>query len=589
MIFLSYRQDASAATGGRIYDRLVAAFGAYAVRRNFDALPAGASLERGIEQLFAGVTVVLMVIGPEWLADRSTTGESWLADPADPTRLALEEALARGLAVLPLLLDATPSPPLDALPPHLQDLVLGGGQRVRVASFEPDMRRLVVTLARWIRPAPVAPMPVAPMPVAQSVPANGRGAAQPPYTMPYTGPWPQQRPHRARQVAIIVVSIVAAVILICGGAVAGLAYLGSQLGPSPFDSGLGLISGAAVTPDTHEVWAVTRSDLLVHYTKGKWSSVQGPSGVELDGVALFNSHDGWAVGARGVLLHYDGTNWTQASSPVTDDLESIALDPASHEGWAVGGSSGSSDSPAVILRFANGEWTKAFSPEHGSLARIAITQGAAGADAWAANTADVLHYQNGSWTPLDSGQNYSIFNCSGASQTEQTAQASYRDVSSGAAGDAWIAENVETYNGPCDGDTVAKSIVTPYLLHFSNGRWSRQPLPSLTSAQVTATATAAKPTGTAAGGSAQVSYSLTQVTMVSASEGWAFGTRSASTLGSGAVVLHFTGGSWQVATSTSSGQYYCMALDPDGEVWILGSGALHYQNGTWSTYTPTVP
>ena len=67
-LFISYRRGDSADVTGRIYDRLEARFGRESVFIDVDTIPPGVDFREHIERAVGQADVVLVVIGPDWLA-----------------------------------------------------------------------------------------------------------------------------------------------------------------------------------------------------------------------------------------------------------------------------------------------------------------------------------------------------------------------------------------------------------------------------------------------------------------------------------------------------------------------------------------
>ena len=90
-IFISYRREDSAATSGRIYDRLVARFGSDGVFKDVESIPLGVNFEHYIGDVVSQCAVQLVVIGPTWL-DIAETVRRFLSAHKLPTSI-LTEAL----------------------------------------------------------------------------------------------------------------------------------------------------------------------------------------------------------------------------------------------------------------------------------------------------------------------------------------------------------------------------------------------------------------------------------------------------------------------------------------------------------------
>ena len=79
-IFISYRRDDSAASAGRLYDRLVHHFGKEQVFRDVDAIAPGAEFAKVIEERVSQCNVLVAVIGKNWVSVKNVAGEYRLDD-----------------------------------------------------------------------------------------------------------------------------------------------------------------------------------------------------------------------------------------------------------------------------------------------------------------------------------------------------------------------------------------------------------------------------------------------------------------------------------------------------------------------------
>ena len=118
-IFLSYRRQDSQSATGRLADRLEAWFGADRVFHDIESIAVGDDFAAAIRRAIHSATVLLVVVGPEWLDARSGDGRRRLDDPADFVRLEIEAALAQGIALVPVLVDGARMPAANRLPANL--------------------------------------------------------------------------------------------------------------------------------------------------------------------------------------------------------------------------------------------------------------------------------------------------------------------------------------------------------------------------------------------------------------------------------------------------------------------------------------
>src|SRR5690348_15815310 len=207
-IFISYRRDDSAATVGRIYDRLVETFGKEAIFKDVDSIPLGADFPQYIGGVIQRCTVALIVIGPQWTEARGADGRPRLASSGDFVRLEAETALQRGIPVIPLLVQGAGVPKPEQLPPSMRALVSRNATPIRYdPDFDNDMRRLIHTLASEYR-----------------IPARGAFVAP-----ALAGPAPVLMvtlPQSSRRAGIVAAVVTLVLLLTCAGTAV---FFGSQL------------------------------------------------------------------------------------------------------------------------------------------------------------------------------------------------------------------------------------------------------------------------------------------------------------------------------------------------------------------------
>ena len=120
-IFISYRREDSAGYAGRLYDRLAAHFGADRVFMDVEGIEPGVDFVDAIESAVASCEVLIVIIGNEWLA-ADAAGKRRLDDPKDFVRIETAAALARGIRVVPVLVEDAAMPGADQLPANLAPL-----------------------------------------------------------------------------------------------------------------------------------------------------------------------------------------------------------------------------------------------------------------------------------------------------------------------------------------------------------------------------------------------------------------------------------------------------------------------------------
>jgi hypothetical protein len=147
-IYVSYREQDTGDVAGRLLDRLVDHFGVRRVVRGVTAIDLGDHFAEAISAEVGSCDVVLVLIGTRWLTDANQVGRRWLDDPDDVVRLEIEAALARGVRVLPILVNEARMPRSDELPPPLVGIVRRQALELTQERFDLDTSRLLWVLDR---------------------------------------------------------------------------------------------------------------------------------------------------------------------------------------------------------------------------------------------------------------------------------------------------------------------------------------------------------------------------------------------------------------------------------------------------------
>ena len=124
-----------------------------------DTIEPGVDFAEAINRAVAACTVLLAVIGPNWLTATDERGRRRLDDPDDFVRLEIEAALIRGVRVIPILADGTVMPGKQDLPESLATLTRLNALLIRHENFSADARRLVTAIEPILATAPDAAVP----------------------------------------------------------------------------------------------------------------------------------------------------------------------------------------------------------------------------------------------------------------------------------------------------------------------------------------------------------------------------------------------------------------------------------------------
>ena len=141
-IFISYRRDDAAGYARAVNDELVRCFGAERVFIDVDDIDAGQPFSEVIRRSVGDSAVLLALIGKRWRGERDGAAPR-LFEAADFVRQEVAAGLAKGLRVIPVLLDGVAMPDPAQLPPDLAALAGRNALELDNTRFATDMARLV--------------------------------------------------------------------------------------------------------------------------------------------------------------------------------------------------------------------------------------------------------------------------------------------------------------------------------------------------------------------------------------------------------------------------------------------------------------
>lgn len=191
-VFLSYRRDDTAAYAGRLYDRLVAHFGADQVFIDIDQIAPGEDFVDVINQKVSETRALAVLIGRHWLDAADAEGKRRLDDPEDFVRLEVKAALDRGLKVIPVLLGGATMPRAQQLPEALAPLSRRNAIEISDTRFHHDVGRLIEALEKQVAAPAAAPAAPPPRDEVQETIPSPREVPQPTAATP--PPPPAERP-----------------------------------------------------------------------------------------------------------------------------------------------------------------------------------------------------------------------------------------------------------------------------------------------------------------------------------------------------------------------------------------------------------
>lgn len=156
------------------------------------AIEPGRDFRKAIDASVASCSVLLAVIGREWLEAKDEAGDRRLDDPNDFVRVELASALRRDIPVVPVLVRGAKMPRVDQLPDDLKELVYRNAVELTYMRWKVDVQVLVQALRASLdapcpdpsagdedKPAPAQALPATPAAEPRPDPAPVASALDP--------------------------------------------------------------------------------------------------------------------------------------------------------------------------------------------------------------------------------------------------------------------------------------------------------------------------------------------------------------------------------------------------------------------------
>jgi hypothetical protein len=159
--FINFRVGDAQDSAVLIDEKLRRVFGDDHVFRSSRAIPKGSLFDQVILQAVADCSVLLAVIGPNWLA-KNDKGNRRIDAPADWVRVEIEAAIAGGKPIIPILIGDLRMPKTDELPASIADLPRRQYIRLHHRSAEFDLLHIVDAVREHLGPPNGTEMPKGP-------------------------------------------------------------------------------------------------------------------------------------------------------------------------------------------------------------------------------------------------------------------------------------------------------------------------------------------------------------------------------------------------------------------------------------------
>lgn len=155
-IFINYHRDDSIGTVGRLYDQLAQTFGRLNIFMNVDHILVGMDFKDHMKSRVAACDAMLVIIGPNWLAARDETGQRLIDNPNDFIVIEIVAALARKIAIVPVLVDGARMPMASELPDNVKPLARLQAAELHHDTFGRDAEALVARISEALSCGAVA-------------------------------------------------------------------------------------------------------------------------------------------------------------------------------------------------------------------------------------------------------------------------------------------------------------------------------------------------------------------------------------------------------------------------------------------------
>jgi hypothetical protein len=140
-IFISYRREGAAGFSGRLGEDLERRFGAGEVFRDVEDITSGDDFVERLAHALQDCRVLLAVIDKTWLSTNAGSRRR-LDDPKDFVRTEIARALARGVRVIPVLVDGATMPAERDLPDDLKSFARRQAHDLSDSRWDYDVERL---------------------------------------------------------------------------------------------------------------------------------------------------------------------------------------------------------------------------------------------------------------------------------------------------------------------------------------------------------------------------------------------------------------------------------------------------------------
>jgi TIR domain len=138
-----------------------------------NAIQPGRDFRKAIDESILKCSVLLAVVGRDWLDSKNASGQRRLDDESDFVRLEIASALQRDIPVVPVLVRGARMPSADQLPADLRELAYRNAVELTHARWKSDVRVLIQALRPYmggsVEELPVQTVPSSSVPLPEGL------------------------------------------------------------------------------------------------------------------------------------------------------------------------------------------------------------------------------------------------------------------------------------------------------------------------------------------------------------------------------------------------------------------------------------
>ena len=164
-IFICYRRDDTIAEAGRLRDAIANTFSQRTVFLDHSSINAGEEWPKKLRNQLMNASVVVAIIGPQWLVASDEFGRRRIDDQDDWVRRELETALSSKKLLLPVLVGNTKLPPSEAMPQSLRPLLDRQAIELRHSFWDHDVKLVLESIKNALTPDQLQTVKRGPYPV----------------------------------------------------------------------------------------------------------------------------------------------------------------------------------------------------------------------------------------------------------------------------------------------------------------------------------------------------------------------------------------------------------------------------------------